>query len=317
MTSGWRERASLGTLVVFLVMCPGQALTQSDSTSGISGTAVAGIGEASLPQEQALADSHAINKTRLAIVGGTLLTVAVAVQVYQANGWWRDNRRSFHFQEDLKYGLGIDKIGHFYGATMGTFIFSKSFQWANLSEASSLWWGAGASAFFQTYVEVQDGFSTWGFDRVDFAADIAGAFYPVVQYHVPFLRNFNIKGSYWPSKLINEPGGIGFKGQKHILFDDYEGQTAWLSINVHNLLPGNAKAVWPDWLLIAGGYGVRDVAGTNPYRVYFVGLDLDMTRIIPQDTAFLRTLSESLNFFRLPLPAIQVSPRTIVYGLYF
>jgi hypothetical protein len=262
-------------------------------------------------------DSTGVNKTRLYIVTGALAAGALTIELYQLSGWWKDNRRSFHFQEDLKYGLNVDKFGHFYGAMLGTFMFKKSLEWANLSEESALWWGAGAALFFQTYVEVQDGFSAWGFDRVDFASDVLGAAYPVAQFHIPFLQNFNFKGSYHPSSLLNEPGGVGFKGQKHLIFDDYEGQTVWLSVRVHDLLPEPVSSWWPSWLCIAGGYGARDVALSNPYPVYFVGLDLDLTRIIPQDTPFLRTLSQALNFLRMPLPAVQLSPHVVVHGVYF
>lgn len=240
-----------------------------------------------------------------------------SIHFYQQNGWWKDNRRSFHFQEDLKYGLNVDKLGHVYGGVAAAFIFRKSFLWAGLPETQALFYGSGASLLFQTYVEIEDGFSTWGFDRVDFASDVAGAAYPVVQHYVPVLQNFNFKFSYRPSELINEAGGSGFRGQKHIVFDDYEGQTIWLSINVHNLLPENAKQFWPEWLCLAGGYGVRDVVSTNPYRVYFIAIDLDFTKIIPGDSAFLKTLSEVLNFFHFPLPGVKVSPDVVWYGLYF
>jgi hypothetical protein len=42
-----------------------------------------------------------------------------------------------------------------------------------------------------------------------------------------------------------------------------------------------------------------------------------MTKIIPSDTWFLKTLGEALNFIHFPAPAVQVSPNTIWYGLYF
>ncbi len=258
-----------------------------------------------------------INYHRLVLIGGTELTAMVAIQIYQANGWWQNNRRSFHFQEDLKYGLNVDKLGHFLGGSVLTFVLSKSLRWANFPESSALLWGAAGSLAFQTFIEVEDGMSTWGFDRVDFASDVAGAFYPVAQHYVPVLENFDFKFSYHPSHLLNEPGGVGFKGQKHIVFDDYEGQTIWLSVKVHDLLPPAAREFWPAWLCIAGGYGARDIAMPNPYRVYFVALDLDLTRIIPRDTWFLRTLGEALDYIHLPLPAVMVYPRGVWYGIYF
>lgn len=262
-------------------------------------------------------ESTEIDKCRLGIVAGTGLAGIATIHIYQANGWWKDNRTSFHFQEDLKYGLSVDKLGHFYGASVLTFVFSRSLQWANFPERDALWWGAGASALFQTYVEIEDGFSTWGFDRVDFASDMLGAFYPVAQHYSPFLQNFNFKFSYHPSPLLNEPGGIGFQGQKHILFDDYEGQTIWLSIRVKDLLPQSPAAIWPGWLCLAVGYGARDIISSNPYSVLYLSLDYDMTRLIPGDTAFLKTLGQALNFIHFPAPTIRITPHAIFYGLYF
>jgi hypothetical protein len=262
-------------------------------------------------------DTTRINPTRLAIVVGGLAGTIAAIHIYQSQGWWKDNRTSFHFQEDLKYGLNVDKLGHFYGAMASAWIFKKSFAWANVPETDALWWGSGAALLFQTYVEIEDGFSTWGFDRVDWASDLAGAAYPVAQHYWPVLRNFNMKFSYHPSSLINEPGGVGFRGQKHIMFDDYQGQTIWFSVDVNGLLPRPVDKFWPGWLCLALGYGARDIATPHPYRTYFLALDFDATRIIPQNTVFLRTLSEALNFIHLPAPAVQILPGTVWYGLYF
>jgi len=263
------------------------------------------------------ADTTGIDGARLAIVIGGLASAIAAVHIYQSQGWWNDNRSSFHFREDLSYGLSVDKLGHFYGAIAGAFIVRKSFLWTNMPYVEALWWGSATALMFQTYIEIEDGFSTWGFDRVDFAANVAGVAYPVAQHYWPFLRSFNMKFSYHPSSLIDEPGGIGFRGQKHTVFDDYEGQTLWLSVDVNTLLPKSVDRYWPDWLCLALGYGARDIATPDPYPVYYLALDFDVTRIIPQTTPFLRTLSETLNFIHLPAPAVRISPGIIWYGLYF
>lgn len=260
-------------------------------------------------------DTSSINTTRVVIIGGSVLGIMSAVHVYQSNGWWKDNRRSFHFREDLKYALHVDKLGHFFGASFETFVLSKAFRWANFSETSALCYGAGVATLLQTYVEVEDGFSTWGFDRVDFAANVAGAWFPVVQHFVPQLQNFQLKMSYVPSQNVNAPGA--FPGQKHLLMDDYEGQTFWFSLKINNMLPKTLEPYWPDFLCLAMGYGARDILSQNPYRVYFIALDYDMTEIIPQDTGFLRVLSETLNFIHFPAPAVRISPDAIWYGLYF
>ena len=260
-----------------------------------------------------------VDSWRLAIIGGTLVTGMAAIHIYQQNGWWKDNRAPFHFREDLVYGLGVDKIGHAYGASVLATLIGRAVAWADVPEWPSLMIGAGASLLFQTYIELEDGFSAWGFDRVDFACDVAGAVLPLVRHRVTPLRSFDLKLSYLPSELINNPGGTGFQGQRHLMMDDYEGQTFWLSAKMADLLPQSLKTYWPDFLCLAIGYGARDVAaqGSEPYRVYFLGLDYDMTKLLPQETPFLRTLAEALNFIHFPAPAVRISPSAIWYGLYF
>ena len=269
------------------------------------------------PASRTASDSQKVDVGRLVIVGGTAIAGMVSVQIYQANGWWKDNRTSFHFREDLDYSRGVDKLGHLYGASAFTFMVSKALRWSNLEQSDALLYGAAGSIFWQTFIEVQDGFSTWGFDRVDFAANLVGAFYPFLQYSVPTFRDFNLKFSYHPSDLLNTSGGIGFRGQEHLIFDDYEGQTVWLNVNVNNLLPRGVEPYWPDWLAIALGYGARSVAGPDPHSVLLLSLDYDMTRIIPGNNAFLQTLGEALNFIHFPAPAVRISPDAIWYGLYF
>lgn len=259
-----------------------------------------------------------VDHTRLAIVGGGLVALVAGIHIYQQNGWWRDNRAPFHFREDLNYGVWVDKIGHFYGATVGTFIARKAYEWANVSDEGALWMGSGTAFLFQTYIELEDGFSKWGFDRVDYIANLVGTAWPVARYYSPFLQKFDFKFSYHPSPLLGtNPGGTGFQGQKHLIFDDYEGQTLWLSIKVHDFLPGAVQEYWPGFLCVALGYGARDITSPDAYPVLFLALDYDMTRIIPDDTWFLRTLGEALNFIHLPAPAVRISPSAIWYGLYF
>lgn len=261
--------------------------------------------------------SPEVNYGRLAIVGGAWTATIISIHIYQQNGWWKDNRTSFHFREDLKYGLSVDKIGHFYSATVATFIGRKSIEWAEIPEQKALLLGVGVGLLFQTYVEIEDGFSAWGFDRVDFATNVIGAAWPIAQYYIPFFQNFDFKFSYHPSPLLNNPGGSGFQGQQHLIFDDYEGQTMWLSTKVKNFLPAALEQYWPEFLCLAVGYGARDIAGPEPYPVYYLALDYDMTKIIPAKTWFLKTLGEALNFIHFPAPAVRISPSAIWYGFYF
>jgi hypothetical protein len=288
--------------------------TGLDDTLQTDGLSQTSLGSESENKSTAFSN---VDYTRLAIVGAGSVALIAGIHIYQQNGWWKNNRAPFHFREDLTYGLWVDKIGHFYGATLGTFLARKAYEWTNVSEEAALWMGSGTSFLFQTYIEIEDGFSKWGFDRVDFALNVGGALWPVAQYYSPFLQNFDLKFSYHPSPLLHSASGVGFQGQQHLIFDDYEGQTLWLSIKVHDLLPVVARSYWPDFLCLAVGYGARDIASQNAYPILLLALDYDMTKIIPPNTWFLKTLGEALNVIHFPAPAVRFTPSAVWYGLYF
>ncbi len=257
-----------------------------------------------------------VNYTRLAILGGGLLTVGVVHQLYVQNAWWKDYRGPFHFREDLHYARNVDKVGHFYAGMLTSFLGGRAMEWSGFRPEKAVWYGAALGSLFELYVEVQDGFSTlWGFDRVDAAADIAGAFFPVAKYYAPFLENVDVKFSYLPSNA-EPPRGGPFQNQKRLVVDDYEGQRFWISFKVGNLLPNPLKSVWPDFLGIALGLGVRDLEHNGGQLQWYVALDYDLTKL-PGDSGFLKALKEGLNFIHLPSPAIRFSPSMILYGLYF
>lgn len=254
-----------------------------------------------------------IDYKKFYIVTAGIAITASAIQIYQYNSWWRDWRRPFHFQEDLVYGKSVDKVGHAWGAAFTAFVLSRSYEWCGIDQKKSLWIGAIGGSLFQLLVEFQDGYSQWGFDRVDAACDIVGGFYPLIQHYIPFFQYLDIKASYWPRKL-GKPGGI--PGQKHTIIDDYEGQTFWLSINMDNFYPDNLKFL--NFLNIAIGYSVRNTHNVeSQYGVWLLAFDLNLRRIIPQSSTFLRNISEGLNYFKFPTPALQISPKIIWFGFYY
>ncbi len=306
----WITACELACLLMSSTVC-----CQPDSAATPPVPSTSGASPLSENVTPGLHVSKGLSPTRLAIIGGTLGAVMATTLIYQNNGYWRDNREPFHFQEDLQYALHVDKIAHFWDSALLTYVFAKSFEWANMEESDAWWWGAGTSLFFNTFAEIQDGRSAWGFDRVDWAANVAGAAFPLIKYYAPDVRNFDIKWTYLPSKNLDTQGA--FPGQRHLIFDDYEGYSFWLSVKTNNLLPKSLEPYWPDFLCLAAGYRARDIIAPQPYREYLIGLDLDMTKVIPSDTWFLRTLGEALNFIRFPLPAVKISDGVVWYGIYF
>jgi hypothetical protein len=260
-------------------------------------------------------DSSHVDGARLALVGGVVAGSVAAIHLYQQNAWWKGERSRFHVQEDLVYALNVDKVGHLYGSIAVNYALRRSLEWSNVSERTSLLWACIGATLFQTYVEVEDGFSKdWGFDRVDFAADVVGAWYPLIQREVPTLQNVNLRFSYLPKS----PGGKGaLPGQTHTVFDDYEGQTMWLTLSMHDLLPVSMRDWWPDFLCLSVGMAVRDNNSPDRYLCWYIAPDLDMTKIIPPSTPLLKTLGEILNFFHMPMPAVRFAPHVVWYGFYW
>jgi len=255
---------------------------------------------------------------RLAIVGGGTAVAVVGFHLYQMNAWWKDLRGPFHIQNDWEYALHIDKVGHVYGGYILTHIATGMLDWVGVGEKNALWFGAALGAMYQLYVEFEDGFGLqWGFSPGDAYGDVIGAFYPVAQYYVPALQNFNFKLSYIPTEELRKSRTSSFGHKPNIMIDDYEGQTYWLSVNVHGLLPETAKPYWPEWLGLAFGFSVKKLDGMGGgEREFFLSLDYDLTKL-PGDGWLWKGIKRVLNHIHFPAPAVRIAPTTIYYGLYF
>jgi len=169
----------------------------------------------------------------------------------------------------------------------------------------------------------------------DFYTDIAGAVFFLGQNYIPYLQNFTPKFMYIPANWHGDDKRI----PNDMFIDDYSSQTFWLSINVHNMLPETFKSYWPSWLQLSVGYAARNLIAPyeaeqrgieydpNKWEVknrdvwgsprYIIALDYDLVKILPSDGKFWNWLRQSLNYFKLPSPAIEFSKsRTRFYLLY-
>ena len=255
---------------------------------------------------------------RAAVIGGVLGATVTGIHIYQQNAWWQNQRTSFHFMNDPDYALNVDKAGHVFGGALGSFIGQKSLEWAGASRSTAVWGGFAMGALFELYVEFEDGFAqNWGFSPGDAIADVIGAAWPVVQYYVPYAEHLQPKFSYFPSHAMRSGAHEGNA------IDDYEGQTYWMGVHLHGLLPRTWQSYWPEWLGLAVGVSVRNMPDwtrtDNPpmERNLILALDYDMTKILPGDSWLMRTLKEGLNYIHFPSPAIRISPNFVSYGLYF
>ena len=233
---------------------------------------------------------------------------------YQRNSWWAGQRGQFHIQNDWKYSMSADKLGHFFDGAFIHNLYSGAFEWAGFDSKSSMWLGTIFSIAYMTDIEIEDGFATeWGFSPGDEIFNTLGAFYPVLQHYCKPLDEFNFKWSYFPSEEMRT-------GAKNGAFlDDYNGQTMWLSIGIHHFLPPSAKKYWPDFFNIAFGYGVKYYTDyTKRYQDFYIALDYDYRKLIPGTSKFMIWFKDILNHFRIiPAPGIRIGTTGTEYVVHF
>lgn len=245
-------------------------------------------------------------------------------QIQQSTQYWGE-RTSFHFnfKDDWKYALGADKFGHAFAANVIASSVQGGLAWSGIDTTSAVWYGFGAAMFYQTLVEIRDGFSKGkngefapylGFSWGDMAGNFLGASLPLAQHYVPVFQNIRYKYSLNPSNKIREGGYYSS------ITDDYESEYHWLSINVFNLLPTPVQKFWTPLLNIAIGHSVKDIVDAparytyNGYHELWISLDYNL-EAIPGDAAWWKSLKKILNFYKLPAPCMRVLPSVVWYGM--
>lgn len=268
-----------------------------------------------------------INYPILAAVGVSYSYMIYEINQYYANTWWKEDPQyiydgSFHIVNDNTYARNIDKIGHAFGTNIMSHFFSAGFEASGLDEETSVLLGAIGGFGMQFYVEVKDGFAPvdkvtgkpkWGFSPGDAISNLLGASYFTAKYYYPYLNNFQLRGSYFPSKALRD----GDKPDNNFS-DDYEGQKMWLSFRMKNLLPEDLSKYWPSFLMLSAGYfvsGIGDYSTSKKVKpYYYLALDFDV-ETIPLYGKFWAFVKNTLNMLHFPLPGIKFSEDGVSFVL--
>jgi len=244
-------------------------------------------------QEGGLGDESPFRKTVSTGMVGATLGLSL---VWAFDEWWKDNSHPFHFLSEgwfNDYSLGIDKLGHVYTSYFYFHTFRNMLLWGGHQQSVATDWAAGSAAFFALCVEIGDGISPFGFSYEDFTANMLGLGYGLLQVHVPFFKNFNLKWSYIPEPHYESP--LRFARY-------YDGHTYWLTCNVHNLLPSSLQNLWPEFLQVGVGYGVAD---SHTRRELVFSLDFNL-EVFPVQNKEIRLLQQTVNMFHIPAPALKL-----------
>lgn len=263
-------------------------------------------------------------KARLVALGAVATATAVVGTVSLTEQWYREETGRFHHVDwyyDLREYGNQDKLGHFFTAYVGTHLSSRNLRLAGDSGSGSVWRGAVAASIGMVAIEVADGFfERWGFSTLDFTTNLLGVGYAVVQQVAPKpFGGIAFKFSYHTSQPFKEGDLPPYTAR---LYNDYEGQTYWLTMNPASLLPERLEDRIPAWIRPVGvalGHGVRGLAGgvLAGEHQWYVGLDLDFRRIPVGDSRTLRYLMHALNIVRPPLPTVRIAPSVKFYPAYF
>lgn len=229
--------------------------------------------------------------------------------------WYKNSlQSSFHFFNDNSEWLQVDKVGHGYTA----FHLSKTgvevMKWTGIPERKAFFWGSMIGIIYQTPIEILDGFSSdFGASWGDLIANTTGAGLVYGQYSLWNELRIQPKYSFIRSEYASlRPNTLGSNILEEML-KDYNGQTYWLSFNIASL---SQSSTIPEWLNVAIGYGGEEMIfahnkdnqeiGLQPYRQYYLSLDLDVQRIKTRSKA-LKTILFFANAIKIPFPALEIN----------
>jgi len=250
-------------------------------------------------------------KRNLIIIESSLYTGALI----SLNQLWYKNypKSSFHFINDNKSWLQMDKLGHFTTSYYVGVLGIKSYKWAGFSERQSIWLGGMTGTFFQSAIEILDGFSNeWGASSGDLLANSLGSFLAISQALHWSEQKFMIKYSFKPSDISNSNTDLFGDSFIQKTLKDYNGQNYWLTFNINNVFKTDFK-LFPSWLNLALGHGANNMYSENnsinnqkKYRQFLISLDIN-TNKLNISNKYLRSFLDLFGFIKIPMPTLEIS----------
>ena len=266
--------------------------------------------------------AHRLSTKKLALYGGltygaTLTGLSVAW--YSENGF-----TNFRFFNDNAEWNQMDKFGHAFGTYQFSRIGYEMLKKTDLDERKSLYWATGVSFAMLLPIEILDGFSEdYGFSYGDIIANLVGSGLSLGEQLLWNEQRIKLKYSFHQTSYAALRPNLLGNGLHEEFLKDYNGQTYWLSFDVHAFFK---ESKFPKWLNIAAGYGAEgmvyaredqnNLAGYESHRQYYLGLDFDLS-YIPTKSKFLKTLLFLADMVKLPAPAIEITKNGIQGHLFY
>ncbi|TYB79644.1 DUF2279 domain-containing protein [Bizionia myxarmorum] len=272
-------------------------------------------------------DTLNVPRRNAVIISETLLASASLLALNKL--WYADYPRSkFHTLDDNSQWMQMDKMGHVFSAYQLGRVGADILNWSGVSEKNQLIYGGTLGFTFLTAVEVLDGFSEeWGFSWGDMAANAMGTSLYIGQELLWKEQRVTLKYSFHRTQYASQrPDKLG-DGFSEEFLKDYNGQTYWLSANLHSFFKDSNI---PTWINVAFGYGADGMltgsydgannvfSNQNRVRQYYLSLDVDLTRI-KTNSPVLKTVFSIFNTLKVPFPAMEFNEENGIrfHGIYF
>ncbi|KOY87959.1 hypothetical protein AD998_19080 [bacterium 336/3] len=264
-------------------------------------------------QQDSTTHKDTLNKKRLFWVVGTSTVLYSGTLVGLNELWYKNSpRTSFHFFNDNAQWRQIDKIGHAYSAYHVSRLSTELFRWSGLKPKNAVLWGAITSQLMMTPIEIFDGFSAeYGASWGDVVANFSGGLLWWGQHQIWNEPHIHFKYSFQQSPYAQFRPNVLGKNLREQLLKDYNGQTYWLSVDLHHFL---RKEKFPRWLNLAVGTGANrmvfarepenNLNGYSSYRQYYLSFDIHLPNIRTR-SKFLKKVFWTLGTIRLPAPALE------------
>ena len=274
-----------------------------------------------------LTSSDTLNKQRRNAVVISEVSLGTVTLIGLNQLWYADyDRSNFHTIDDNNEWLQMDKMGHVFTSYQLGKHGAQLLNWSGVSERDQLLYGATLGFTFLSAVEVLDGYSEeWGFSWGDVLANASGTGLYVGQELLWNEQRIALKFSFHQTKYASQrPDKLGEDFLEQVL-KDYNGQTYWLSANLHSFFKENNI---PKWLNIAVGYGAEGMlSGTKDVdnqlltnfdrrRQFYLSLDVNLTNI-KTNSKLLRSVFDIFNMIKIPLPTLEFDKNGCVFHLFY
>ena len=274
-----------------------------------------------------IAPPSSINKKKLFTTIGCEAAICAAGAIYLDKVWYKPYHRvPFHFHNDNKGYLQMDKAGHAFATYFESYTSYHLLRNAGVKKGPALLYGGTFGLIFQTPIEIFDGlYDWWGASWGDLVANTSGWLFFMGQ---ELLLDDQVVKFKWSSIKSSNPvtadGDLPKNSIDQYVFD-YNGQSYWLSMPLNRIFP---RSTIPPWLCVSAGYGANGLCGKmeNPppyqniprYRQYLFSLDIDWTKIKTR-SKFLKTVFNCMFFIKLPFPTLEFNSLGKVrgYWLYY